>query len=151
MTDNTQVEPIANRFDVSLKPISFIQANALFRENAREYQSNLIRFEKLIQQSDGEVEQRVEVARRLCQLSREIIFSVDGRHLPSPIKKAISDLYSLSVGLMDDYLGKDNLAPPQREELCSYRDNISKRADGDDPWKTLEEAMSSDNAAFEGV
>lgn len=151
MTVNTQVEPIANRFDDSLKPISFIQANALFRENAREYQSNLIRFEKLICQNSGEVEQRIEVARRLCQLSREIIFSVDGRHLPSSIKQAISDLYRLSVQLMDRYLTSDGLDDIQKEELVSYRNNISKRAAGDNPWKTLEQAMSSDSGVFEGV
>ena len=141
----TRLRPITLRLDSAIRGLTFVQANALFREYVREYQATIVRLEKLVSADDVNTAAVVLVARRMCELSREIIFAVNGRKLPGAVKSLLSNLYGLSVELLDDFPASSSLSDDEQAEFGNYRDNIDKRSHGDDPWESLDQALANDS------
>lgn len=127
---------IVKAIDVEFESLSYLDAGALFREHVAEYGSALdylIRaLGNLVEVSPEAVEQ---VCRRLCELSREVLFAGDVDRLPKTCVSAISALFRLAVDVICDVSKFPEFSQINKEVLV-YQKNIEKRALGN-PWDSI--------------
>lgn len=127
---------ISKAIDDEFEKLSYLDAGALFREHVAEYGSAL---DYLIRALDRRVEVSPvgveQVCRRLCELSREVLFAGDVERLPKECVSAISFLFRLAVDVICDVTKLAEFSEVA-DQVLVYQKNIEKRALGN-PWDSI--------------
>lgn len=115
-------------FDV-LDRLSFIQAGFLLRAHLNDFVSGVFFLVDVTAKTDlnklREAEDTDDVndsfkptVRRLCELSREVLFASDSSRLPPEFNDAIEKLFQFTV---------ERIPECQDKDILDYRNNISQR------------------------
>jgi hypothetical protein len=138
---NLSLQEISVDLERIFERVSFVQAGALFRELLREFLACMKKLSQLSDEQPINGSAIVAITRRLCELSREVIFSVDGDRLEPDLKSLVCRMYRYSL---DQIAVLKHMNGDDAEVISKYSTNIRKRAypskNSNDPWESIEKA-----------
>ena len=132
-----QLFAIVEGLEREFNELTYVTAGALFREHIHEYGSAIY---AVIDSCDLELstagaDRISQICRRLCELSREMLFSVDRDALSESCVIGVASLLKLSLEAIDSAV-KNPSINEVGEEVATFHKNIAKRA-LPDPWKSI--------------
>ncbi len=134
MENTHEVIEISNRIELRFQGGTHVYVGALFRELVREYVSAALELNFQIQQPALNERTCTALGRRMCELSREIIFSEPGIEIPPDMRLDVGALFRSSLTILE------RVSLGNQTELNTYVENIQKRCADSDPWEAIRAA-----------
>lgn len=139
MDVDRRLSAVSEKIDAQFRSTSFVYVGALFRELTQEFEVCFSRLIELSREQHANGEAIAMLTRRLCELSREMIFSADGNRVGTEIKTLITQLFRLAVEHIEQITAVSAVSLTEIRKHCG---NIRKRAyassDVCDPWLSIE-------------
>ncbi|MBL8853996.1 MAG: hypothetical protein JNK57_08500 [Planctomycetaceae bacterium] len=138
MNDTDKLIEEFGRLRTEVESQTFFEASILFRELLHEFFVCIKRLRASASDPSGDMKVPTLIARRICELSREIIFSNNRDRLSPNVRAGVSELYKIAVCEME--IAKSRLS---LVGVDAYIENVRKRT-GDsggaikDPWAYYE-------------